>query len=176
MKRYTKTIDGKTIIRRADEIVIKGNGSQTFNPTEAMILADGWTEYVAPVYEPTLEEIKQGKINEILSYDSSSAVNEFSMGGVPMWLDKLTRVGLRDRLISESTLGKTETTLWYNSQMFVVNIEKAKHMLILLENYASECYDNTQRHVSEVLKLSTIDEVLAYDYTIGYPDKLTFEF
>ena len=176
MNRYSKVIDGKTIIKFADEIVIRSNGKQTFNPTEAMILADGWVEYVTPVYVPTLEDIKANKVEEILAHDSSSTVNEFSIGGQPMWLDKLTRVGLRDRLISESTLGKTETTLWYNSQMFVVDIEKAKHMLILLENYASECYDNTQRHVSEVLKLSTIDEVLAYDYTIGYPDKLTFEF
>lgn len=176
MKRYSKVIDGKTIIKRAEEIVIKGNGSQTFNPKKDAILADGWVEYEPPVIVPTLEEIKARKVEEILAYDSSSAVNEFSIGGVPMWLDKLTRVGLRDRLISESTLGKTETTLWYNSQMFVVDIEKAKHMLILLENYASECYDNTQRHISEVLKLSTIEEVLAYDYAMRYPDKLAFEF
>ena len=176
MIKYYKTIDGKTIIKTANEIVICTATEQIINPSEALILANGWEVYVAPVYVPTIEDIKANKVADILAYDSSSAVNEFSIGGQPMWLDKLTRVGLRDRLISESTLGKTETTLWYNSQMFVVDIEKAKHMLILLENYASECYDNTQRHVSEVLKLSTIDEVLAYDYTIGYPDKLTFEF
>ena len=176
MRKYIKTIDGKTIIKDASEIVVCTATEQIFNPTEEQILADGWVEYVPKPYVPTLEEVKANKVDEILAYDSSSEVNEFSIGGQPMWLDKLTRVGLRDRLISESTLGKTETTLWYNSQMFVVDIEKAKHMLILLENYASECYDNTQRHVSEVLKLSTIDEVLAYDYTIGYPDKLTFEF
>ena len=176
MKHYSKLIDGKTIIRKANEIIIRTTTEQIINPSEELILADGWEVYVAPVYVPTLEDVKARKVEEILAYDSSEAVNEFSIGGVPMWLDKLTRVGLRDRLISESTLGKTETTLWYNSQMFVVDIEKAKHMLILLENYASECYDNTQRHISEVLKLSTIEEVLAYDYAMGYPDKLAFEF
>ena len=47
-------------------------------------------------------------------------------------------------------------------------------MLIALELYASECYDNTQRHLAEVAKLDTIEAVNAYDYTTGYPSKLAF--
>ena len=38
MKRYSKVIDGKTIIKRAEEIVIKGNGSQTQSSQ-----MDGWS-------------------------------------------------------------------------------------------------------------------------------------
>ena len=174
MKKYIKTIDGKTIIKLADEIVIRSNGKQTFNPTEAMILADGWVEYIPQPYVPTLEEIKANKVEEILAYDSSEAVNEFTYGGVPMWLDKETRSGLRNRFVSEKALGKTETTLWYGVQKFVLPIETANILLNHLENYASECYDNTQRHLAEVQKLDTIEAVEAYDYTIGYPAKLAF--
>jgi hypothetical protein len=68
MKRYIK--DGK--IKARNQIVIRGtrtiedgNGiervisTNTFNPTEDMILADGWEEYIAPsVPEPTEEEIE----------------------------------------------------------------------------------------------------------------------
>jgi hypothetical protein len=133
MKRYSKVIDGKTIIKRADEIVVKGNGSQTFNPTEAMILADGWEIYVAPVYEPTLEEIKARKADEILAYDSSSAVNEFSIGGVPMWLDKATRAGLLLRFEAESKVGRTETTLWNDGQSYTLPLEQAQQILLALE-------------------------------------------
>lgn len=63
MKRYIK--DG--IIKTRNQIVIKGQrtikdkdgnekvvGTNTFNPTEEMILADGWVEYIVP--EPTEEE------------------------------------------------------------------------------------------------------------------------
>lgn len=171
---YFKIIDGKTIIKRADEIVVKGNGSQTFNPTEEMILADGWEVYVAPVYVPTLEEIKSRKVDEILAYDSSQAVNEFSMGGVPMWLDKATRAGLLLRFEAESKVGRDTTTLWYGGQSFTLPLAQAQQILIALELYASECYDRTQAHIAEVQKLESKEAVESYDYTTGYPQKLLF--
>lgn len=174
MKIYIKIIDGKTIIRRADEIVVKGNGSQTFNPTEAMILADGWEIYVAPVYVPTLEEIKANKVEEILAYDSSSSVNEFSMNGVLMWLDKATRAGLLLRFEAEAKVGRTETTLWNDGQSYTLPLETAQQILIALELYASACYDNTQSHIAEVQKMESREAVEAYDYTTGYPSKLLF--
>ena len=174
MKRYSKTIDGKTIIKRAEEIVVKGNGSQTFNPKEDAILADGWVEYEPPVIVPTLEEIKANKVDEILAYDSSSPVNEFSIGGVPMWLDKATRAGLLLRFEAEGKVGRTETTLWNNGQSYTLPLETAQQILIALELYASACYDNTQRHIAEVQKLESKEAVESYDYTTGYPAKLAF--
>ena len=47
-------------------------------------------------------------------------------------------------------------------------------MLYALEFYASTCYDNTQRHISNVNKLENINEVKDYDYKSGYPEKLKF--
>ena len=174
MKRYSKVIDGKTIIKRADEIVIKGNGSQTFNPTEAMILADGWVEYIPQPYVPTLEDIKANKVDEILAYDSSSDVNEFSIGGVPMWLDKATRAGLLLRFEAEGKVGRTETTLWNNGQSYTLPLEQAQQILIALELYASACYDNTQSHIAAVNAMESKEAVESYDYTTGYPQKLLF--
>ena len=45
-------------------------------------------------------------------------------------------------------------------------------MLDGIELYASACYDNTQRHLTNIGALSTVEEILAYDYTLGYPEKL----
>jgi hypothetical protein len=182
MKLYKKIIDGKTIIKRADEIVVRANGSQTFNPTESMILADGWVEYVAPIYTPTLEEIKANKVEEILAYDSSSAVNEFSIGGQPMWLPFETRTRLDRRFAVErmkaESQGKTEsevvTTLWHEGQSFEMPLATAMALLLALEDYATICYDNTQRHIAEVQKMESKEAVEAYDYTTGYPQKLLF--
>ena len=174
MKRYIKTIDGKTIIKRAEEIVVKGNGSQTFNPKEDAILADGWVEYEPPVIVPTLEEIKANKVAEILAYDSSSEINEFSMGGLPIWLDKATRAGLLLRFEAEAKAGRTSTTLWYNGLPFTLPLTYAQEILIALELYASACYDNTQSHIAEVQKLESKEAVESYDYTTGYPQKLLF--
>jgi hypothetical protein len=139
-----------------------------------MILADGWEIYVAPVYVPTLEEIKADKVEEILAYDSSSEVNEFSIGGVPMWLDKATRAGLLLRFEAEGKVGRTETTLWNDGQSYTLPLETAQQILIALELYASACYDNTQRHLAEVQKLDSKEAVESYDYTTGYPQKLLF--
>ena len=174
MQKYKKTIDGKTIIKSANEIVVRKNGMRTINPSEAQILADGWEVYERPIYTPTLEDIKRNKVDEILAYDSSEAVNEFSIGGIPMWLDKATRAGLLLRFEAESKVGREQTTLWNNGQSYTLPLADAMQMLIALELYASECYDNTQRHLAEVSKLESIAEVEAYDYTIGYPNKLAF--
>lgn len=48
MKRYTKDNE----IKYANRIVVIKDGMQIINPTEEMILADGWLEYVATEPEP----------------------------------------------------------------------------------------------------------------------------
>ena len=53
MKQYTK--DGQ--IKTRNQIVINKNGRNTFNPTEAMILANGWIEYIVP--QPSEDELLQ---------------------------------------------------------------------------------------------------------------------
>ena len=66
-------------IQFSHKIVIVKDDMQIFNPTEEMILEDGWEEYVTEEYVPTTEEIlkteKTYKIEKILAYDSSSDVN-----------------------------------------------------------------------------------------------------
>jgi hypothetical protein len=110
----------------------------------------------------------------IMDYDSSEGVNQFTIGGVSMWLDKATRAGLMLRFQAESAMGKTETALWNEGQQYPLTLELAFQMLYALEVYASACYDNTQRHLGNVEALTTKAEVETYDYTTGYPEKLAF--
>lgn len=182
IRLYKKIIDGKEVIKSANEIVIRKDGMQTFNPQEEQILAEGWEVYVVPVYVPTLEDIKARKVEEILAYDGSSKVNEFSIGGQPMWLPFETRTRLDrrfavERLKAESQ-GKTEsevvTTLWHEGQSFEMPLATAMALLLALEDYATICYDNTQRHIAEVQKLESKEAVESYEYTTGYPQKLLF--
>lgn len=183
MKRYIK--DG--IIKTRNQIVVKsqrtikdkdGNdkvvGTNTFNPTEEMILTDGWVEYVTPVYEPTIDDYRKRKKDEILRYDSSEEVNQFTVQGKKVWLDKATRAGLMLRFQAEQAIGRLTTTLWYEGIMFDLPIANAMQMLLAIEVYASGCYDNTQRHLAEVDELETKEEIEAYDYRVGYPEKLEF--
>lgn len=173
-KEYKKIIDGKEVIKSANEIVVRHNGMQTINPSEAQILADGWEIYERPIYTPTIEDVKRNKVDEILAYDSSSEVNEFSIGGQPMWLDKATRAGLLLRFEAEGKVGRTETTLWNDGQSYTLPLETAQQILIALELYASACYDNTQSHIAAVNAMESKEAVESYDYTSGYPQKLLF--
>ena len=47
-------------------------------------------------------------------------------------------------------------------------------MLYAIENYASACYDNTQKHIAEIEKLEIKEDIENYDFTVGYPEKLNF--
>lgn len=57
---------------------------------------------------------------------------------------------------------------------FPLELNNAIQMLYALEIYASQCYDNTQWHLANINTLTTIEELEAYDYTSGYPEKLRF--
>lgn len=170
MKLYTKNNE----VKRLQDIVIVANGMRTINPSEEMIFADGWVEYIEPTPKDSVEKARERKVQEVLNYDSSDRVNEFSVNNYPMWLDKATRVGLVLRFQSEKAFGKTETTLWYNGFQFAMPIELGEQMLCAIENYASACYDNTQSHIAVINTLESIEEIEVYNYRDGYPDKLNF--
>lgn len=174
MKKYRKTIDGKTVTMPRNKIVVVKDGRQYINPSEDTLFADGWEEYVPPVYEHTIEDYRAEKKEEILAFDSSDEINQFSMQEHCVWLDKATRSGLMLRFQAEQAIGRESTTLWYEGMMFELPIATAMQMLLAIEVYASECYDNTQRHLAEVEKLETKEEIEAYNYSIGYPEKLEF--
>lgn len=165
-------------IKSLNRIVIIKDDMQILNPTEEMVLEDGWVEFKAP--EPTAEELlvgaKKDKIREIEDYDTSLRINEFYINSASVWLDKSTRASLKFRFEAESQSGKTETSLWYNGIQYSLSVESAIKMLVDIELYASECYDNTQRHICAVGTLETVDDLAAYDYTVGYPEKLHFTF
>lgn len=124
--------------------------------------------------ERTLEQAKREAKDRVNQYDSSENVNSFSIQGLNVWLDKATRAGLKLRFEAEKNVGQLETTLWHNGMQFPLNVMSAIQMLYSIEIYASACYDNTQRHLAEIENLESIEDVDAYDYTAGYPEKLQF--
>jgi hypothetical protein len=174
MKRYTKTIDGKQVIKPANKIVINKDGMNIFNPKKEMILADGWEEYISPVYEETIEDVRRNKLDEIEHYDKSKEIEEFTMNGISLWLDRSERETLDRRFNIELKNGKRESVLWKNGIAFQLVIEEALVMLDAIEMYAISTYDTTQQHLANVNMLQTIEDINNYDYRQGYPEKLNF--
>ena len=109
---------------------------------------------------------------EIEKLDTSSAVNGFILNGERVWLDKATRVGLMNSTSIAKAMGQPTTTLWLGDVKLVVDCDKAIQLLSALEMYALECFNVTAAHKKAVSEMSTVEEVLAYDYTAGYPEVL----
>ena len=174
MKKYVKEINGKNVIKTRSQITISKNGMTTYNPSEEMLFADGWVEYIVPVYEETIEDVRRHKLDEIEHYDKSKEIEEFTMNGISLWLDRSERETLDRRFKIELKNGKKESVLWKNGIAFNLVIEEALVMLDAIEMYAIATYDTTQQHLANVNELQTIEEINHYDYRQGYPEKLNF--
>lgn len=119
------------------------------------------------VYPKTLKKILIHKINE---YDTSENVNGFIINGQSYWLDKNTRVGLMH--LTNCSTDYIELVL--GSEVLTIPIDIAKAFLAQLEVYAGKCYLQTQKHLLAIKDLHTIEDIINYDYTKGYPEKITF--
>ena len=122
--------------------------------------------------DEVIAELKEMKYNEITKYDKSSNVNVFSLNGVDVWLDRDTRVSLMNSTTIAKNMGQENTTLWLGTIKITVKCDQAIQLLSALEMYALSCFNKTAEHRNNVEALSTINEIVSYDYTVGYPEKL----
>lgn len=172
--RYYKEINGEIVY--SDGKSLRTEEGDTKNPTHEQMLEAGWQVYTEP--EPTAEErlaaAKAEKIAQIEMYDSSNAVEQFTINGSPMWLGHELRQQIRTSADAYEALGHEEMTKIFNGAEFTFSIDLWRQMLNALEVYAAEALNATERHKNSVLGLTSIQEVIDYNYTTGYPIKLAF--
>lgn len=135
-----------------------------------------WVKPVKQSDEAILQAFKEARIAEIDAYDTSSSVNNFTLNGISMWLDRATRGALKNRLEAEQAVNKETSVIWYDGHSFTVPIASALQLLTDLEVYASNCYDVTAQHKIDIQNLTSIAEVGAYDITSGYPTAPEYSF
>lgn len=127
-----------------------------------------------------LEYLKKALTAYLDVYDDSPAVNSFFLDGRqiswssdnPESPNKELRMGLRQNIADKVTKGEKEITLWMGGAPITVSCEVAESMMCNLEDYAYECFNVTASHRSAIAGLSTVEEVMSYDYRTGYPEKL----
>lgn len=130
-----------------------------------------WLENVGTEAD-VLNSAKESVLAAVEAYDTSSAVNGFILNGQRVWLDKATRVGLMNSTSIAKAMGQPTTTLWLGDAKLVVECDKAIQLLSALEMYALKCFNVTAAHKKAVAEMNTVEEVLGYDYTAGYPKML----
>lgn len=171
---YTKIIDDKQVFFNGGSIITETG--VIVNPTEEQLAENGWLPYQEP--EPSDEEklaaAKEEKIMQIDNYDASPNVEEFTINGNPMWLGHELRQQIRTSADAYEALGHETMTKVFNGVEFTFPIEQWRQMLNALEVYAAEALNATERHKINVSKMDNIQDVIDYDYTTGYPLKLSF--
>lgn len=122
----------------------------------------------------SLDYAKKQALKKINEYDVSDNVNSFFLNGTKVWLNKDTRVGLMNSLTIEKNSGKETSTLWFGNIKLDINTEAAIQMLSALELYALKCYNKTAEHKVNIENMTSVEDVVNYNFTEGYPDKLSF--
>ena len=169
-----------------------GNTALTETPTlEALLTAIPEGEYIvkediipvmdalaktggiAQTDEERLAFAKEMLTREITAHDTSSAVNGFSLNGLTVWLDKDTRMGLMNSTTIAKNMGQETTTVWFGGISMTIPCDTAIGMLSALEMYALECFNVTAGHKAAVKAMTSVDDVVVYDYSQGYTEQLS---
>lgn len=140
------------------------------NPSEETLLEHGYEKVEVP--ENKLQKAIDAKVAEIKAYDSSEAVNSFSLNGMSAWICREDRIGTRRAIELDIENGKTESEIWLNGFKLVVNSQLALKLLDTVGHYAYQAYNVTQAHIFVVKQLTSVEEVERYDHTKNYPPKL----
>ena len=129
---------------------------------------------VEGTFTDPVEASRKQLIDEINEYDVSSAVNEFTLNGTPIWIPRADREALMRRFEAEKAAGRETTNINQAGQTYTLPIDTAITMMNQLEVYAADSYDCTQAHLGAAAALTEFNDIVAYDYTTGYPPKLAF--
>lgn len=121
-----------------------------------------------------LEEAKAIRLALLAKYDTSSAVNGFTVGGVELWIPADKRAILRTSIEAYKALGEQSVTKVWEGVEYTFPTDTWIYMINSVEVYASECFNTTERHRAAISALSSVADVEAYDFTTGYPEKPSF--
>ncbi len=110
-------------------------------------------------------------LKQALLYDKSDEVNSFIYRGNKYWLDKQQRSCMRT--VAESGLQEIEVVM--GDHTVTLPSEFVKQFILNLEAYAYKCYVITAKHKQNIKSLINPRDIINYDYTTGYPDKIVLE-
>lgn len=166
---YQDFLDGKWVLLSNDQIAFhEEHPDASINEVLNMELNPPY------IPERTLEQAKLEKKKQLLQYDSSPAVNSFSINGNEMWLNVEERQQIATQISANEAIGRKDMTRWFNGIEFTFPITTWKQMLTALEVYAGDALNVTEAHKAAIDTLESIEDVDNYDYTLNYPDKINF--
>lgn len=183
-KIFYKEIDGTRVWFNG---ILKTEGKQVINPTDDMILAAGWVEYVAPEPKPIPEEVlieraRRKKLDELHRYDESKEVNDcvivYQGEEIHYWANKTERNDLKNAVRDCIAMGREYYRLDLRDKgvSLTIQCESLLGMMATLEVYAIDSFNKTTDHEFAIKDLPTEAEIDAYEFRgVGYPEVPRFE-
>lgn len=176
--KQTKCKGGKEVLlltnERVEQRVSESMAGEEPTTVEVYIYDGRWVN-VERTNGDLLAAVKLGKQEEIDAYDTSSAVNGLFLNGKLTWVELEQRKSLMNSTQAAKNLGRDTTTFWFSDQEMTLSCDKTIQLLSVLEMYALDCANVTAAHKKDVEELTSVDDVLAYDVTRGYPDRLVLK-
>ena len=111
---------------------------------------------------------------KIEAYDKSRHVEDFTLGGVHLWLNHDMRGKVKENLETCQQLGEEYTTLRFEGMSFPVTVQMGWQMYYAVLAYARDSWNVTEYHLAKADEMYTGEEFDAYDFTANYPPKLAF--
>lgn len=130
---------------------------------------EGWKELLALVNgKADMESLRQVLIGKVNNLEDSK---EFEYKGRKLWWDKNTRAGL----INLTNNSYEDIPIIFGNEILKINPTTLKNLLAQLEVYSSKCFVKTYEHLKAINQLKTFEDIMNYDYTLGYPNKIVID-
>ena len=141
-----------------------------------------WDMEITPAPERTIEDAKNEMQWKIDDYDRSNNVNAFNVHDTEHditfegWLTAEERSNYKSSIDAAKLVGLETLSFFIGNVLLEVTPAQAEFMLAQVQLYADQCYIVTKQHKIAVDALDTIEDVDAFPYQQGYPEKITFEY
>lgn len=126
--------------------------------------------------ELTLQELKDQKIKDAQAYSQSAEVDGCYVAGVLIVFTGSLRNKIASRLSNESAAGNEDVTLYFNGNEYRNKVALFKQMLLQLNLRADKNFDNLQKHIKKINKLTDKESVITYNHKAYYQEPLRFVF
>lgn len=123
----------------------------------------------------SVEEVRKEKLVQLAGYDNSTSVNGFYVGESLTWIDRDTRNTYKASIEAAELLGETSIIVPILGMILNIPIDKGKIALAKIQRYADACAIVTATHKMAISQLTSEEEIMGYDFTLGYPEKLVFD-
>ena len=118
---------------------------------------------------------KKDMIEKIEDFDNSPSVNSFIINdAISAWFTVQERLNYKQSVEAAKLLGLPSLDFYVGDVMLNISPSDAELMLAQIQLYADKCFIVTKQHKLTVQNLTSVNDVLSYDYTVGYPEKLNF--